>query len=133
MLIIDSPLAMARARATFMNPWLRRLLAVRDRQVFDAGCRVGDLGPIVVVDSGDTLAQVEAAAGLPIATNMVDGVSYPDPDYTPSWEWCEGDHGWYEILYVTADDGGGAVILVPDRDGVDPTLRALVQTYADSH
>ena len=129
MLIIDTPLAMARAKQTLLNPWLRRRLALRERQVFDAGCRVGDLGPIVVVQTGDTLAAVEAAAGLPIATNLVDGATWPSPDFVPSFEWAEQDHGWHELVYVTSDDGSGAVVLVPDRDGIDPTLRAIVQTF----
>ena len=97
--------------------------------MFGAGYVVGDLGPIVVVDTGDTLAAVEQAAGLPIATNLVDGLSFPDPDFMPSWEWCQEDHGWFEALYVTSDDGSGAVLYVPDRDGIDPTLRAIVRTF----
>ena len=132
MLIIDTPLAMARARATILNPWLRRRLALRERQVFDAGCRVGDLGPIIVVQNHDPLSDVERAAGLPIATNLVDGAAYPDPDFVPSWEWCEGDHGWFELLYVTSDDGSGAVLFVPDRDGVDATLRAIVRMFGNA-
>lgn len=133
MLIIDTPLAMARAVATIRNPWLRCRLLVRNDQLFDAECVVGDLGPIVVVESGDTLADIERAAGVPIATNLVDGAVFPGPAFMPSWEACEGEHGWYEITYVTSDDGGGAVIFLPDRDGIDPTLRAIVQAHADTH
>ena len=133
MITIDTPLAMARAKATLRNPWLRRRLALRHQQLYDAECEVGDLGPMIIVQSGDTLVQVEHAAGVPIATNLVDGIAFPDPNFMPSWEACEGDHGWYEATYVTCDDGSGAVIFVPDRDGIDPTLRAIVQAYADTH
>jgi len=133
MLIIDTPSAMTRAIATTNNPWLRRRLLLRRDQLFDADCLVGDLGPLIVVLPGDTLADVERAAGLPIATNLVDGAVFPAPDYMPSWEACERDHGWYEITYVLSDDGSGAVIFLPDRDGVDPTLRAIARAHADAH
>lgn len=133
MLIIDNPLAMARAKASIMNPWLKRRLMLRHRQLYDAGCAVGDLGPIVIVQTGDTLADTERAAGVPIATNLVDGAIFPAYDFEPSWEACEGDHGWYEITYVTCDDGSGAVIFVPDREGIDLTLRSIIQAYADKH
>ena len=133
MLIIDTPLTMANAVATILNPWLRDHLILRREQLFDAECEVGDLGPIIVVDAADALSSIERAAGVPIATNLVDGAVFPDPEYMPSWETCYGDHGWYEITYVTSDDGGGAIIFVPDREGIDTTLRAIVQTYADKH
>jgi hypothetical protein len=124
---------MADAKATLMNPWLKRRLVLRDNQLFNADCRVGDLGPILIVQSNDTLEDVERAAGVPIATNLVDGAIFPHVNFTPSWETCEGDHGWYEITYVTSDDGSGVVIFVPDRDGIDATLRAIVLKYADTH
>lgn len=132
-IIIDNPLAMARAIAATRNFWLRHRLSLRNDQLFDAECVVGDLGPIIIVETGDALAEVERAAGVPIATNLVDCAVYPAPDYVPSWETCERDHGWYEITYVTSDDGSGAVIFLPDRVGIDPTLRAIVHAYADMH
>ncbi|NYT40781.1 hypothetical protein HZY97_08440 [Sphingomonas sp. R-74633] len=129
--IIDTPAAMANALATYINPSLRRRLARYGKRLDEAGCGVGELGPLLVIVAGDQLEAIEQAAGIPIATNLVDGARFPDPAYVPSWEYCEADQGWYEVAYVTSDDGSGAVLLIPDRDGIDPTLIAIIRAFAD--
>ncbi|KQM13897.1 hypothetical protein ASE49_12755 [Novosphingobium sp. Leaf2] len=108
---------MARALATYLNPWLlRRLVLYRDR-LHEAGSDVGELGPVIIVDPGDTLQDIEKAAGIAIGG---------DPDM----EVCVLDNGWAELVFVTSDDGSGAVILIPDREGIDPDLLAIVRTHA---
>lgn len=100
-----------------MNPWmLRRLEQYRDR-LQEADCDVGELGPVIIVDSGDTLAAIEKAAGV-----ILGGDAEPEVAIL--------DHGWAEIVFVTSDDGSGAVILVPDSEDIDPDLLAIVRTYA---
>jgi len=111
--IINSNSVMARALATYHNPWLKRRLSDYRDRLQEADCEVGELGPIVVVEPGDTLEAIETATGV------------ADLD---SREYCEGDHGWYELAFVTGQDGGGAVLLVPDRDGIDPALLAIVRS-----
>jgi len=115
MTFIETPEALARALATYRNPWLvKRLVLYRDR-LADAECEVGDLGPVIVVEPGDTLVSIEDAAGFPFADA---------PEY------CACDHGWCELAYVTGDDGSGLVLLVPEREGMDPALLAIVRTHA---
>jgi hypothetical protein len=115
--IINIPEAMACASATYMNPWLlRRLEQYRDR-LQEAECDVGELGPVIIVDRGDTLAAIEKAAGV-----IIGGDAEPEVAIL--------DHGWAEIVFVTSDDGSGAVILIPDRADIDPDLLAIVRTYA---
>lgn len=128
--IRDAP-SMTRALRTTLNPWLKRLLTLRRDQLGEDGIEIGGLGPVVIVEPSDTLDAIEQAIGVPIATNLVDGIAWPDPDYVPSWEWCQSDHGWYEIVYVLTDAGDGVVLLVPDRDGIDPILLAIIRTFAD--
>lgn len=115
MTIIETPSAMARALATFQDPWLKlRLSQYRDR-LLEADCEVGDLGPVIVADPGDTLAAVEQAAGASLSVR---------PEY------CEADHSGYELAYVTDDFGAGAVLLVPGRDDIDPALLETVRAHA---
>ena len=133
MTIIDSSQAMARVLASTPDPWLKQMLTLRRDQHREADCDLGDLGPIVIVEPGDALSAIEQAAGVPIATNLVDGITFPDPAFMPSWEFCEAHQGWHEIVYVTCDDGSGAVLFVPDRDGIDATLMAIIHAYGDGN
>ncbi|PZU08517.1 hypothetical protein [Sphingomonas sp.] len=131
MQIITDAQSMARAIATALNPWLKHMLALRSIQLLEADIEIGELGPFIIVEPGDGLAAVETAAGIPIATNLVDGAAWPDPDFVPNWEWVRSDHGWREIVFVTSDAGGGAILFVPDREGIDPTLLAIIRAFAD--
>ncbi|MBB4155440.1 hypothetical protein GGQ80_003363 [Sphingomonas jinjuensis] len=74
---------------------------------------------------------MEAAAGVPVATNMVEGSRWGDPDFEPSFEWAEDHGGVFELLFVLTDDGGGVTLFVPDQQGIDPTLLAIASRYAE--
>lgn len=108
------------------DPPLRRLLEQRHKQL--AG--LGEPAGIYIVEPGDTLADIEKAAGFPIATNLADGAIFPDPDFVPSWEWVQTHEGWREIVYILSDDDGGTVLLVPRHDDIDPTLHAILRAFA---
>lgn len=115
--IIDTPEAMASALATFRNPWLLRRLVLYQANLQEAECEVGELGPVLIIDPTDTLDDIEQAAGVGLGGE-------------PLWESCIVDHGWGELVFVTSDDGSGAVILIPDREGIAPALRQLIQAHA---
>jgi hypothetical protein len=131
MLIINDAPSMTRALATMTDQWLKRTLALRRIQLIDAEIEIGELGPFIIVEPGDPLKVIETATGIPIATNLIDGAVWPSPDFVPSWEWCRSDEGWHELVYVLSDDGSGAVLFVPDREGIDPILSAIIRTFAD--
>ncbi|WP_294302476.1 hypothetical protein [uncultured Sphingomonas sp.] len=102
---------------------ISRLLAARADLI--------DLATFVIVEAGDTLQDIETAAGVPIATNLVDGARFGDLDFVPSFEWVQ-DHGdLYEAPVILSDDGAGIVFIVPDCLGVDATLLALLRAYAE--
>ena len=130
MILIEDPRGMDRAINTTLNPGLRLLLVRRRDQLTGDDIQIGELGPMLIIEAGDTLEAIEAVAGLPIATNLVDGARFPDPDYVPSWEWVQSANGWHEIVYVTSDDGGGVILFVPEREGIDATLLAIIHTFA---
>jgi hypothetical protein len=132
MFIIRSPKTMARALASSPDPLLQRLLRLRVEQLTGEGYNPFDLATFAIVERFDRLDALEAALGLPIATNLVDGSRYgDDPDYVPSAEWIADHGGLFELVYVLSDDGAGVAIFVPDRDGIDPVLLSLCRTFAE--
>jgi len=115
--IIDTPQAMAHALATYRNPGLLRRLALYQASLQDAECEIGELGPVIIVDPADTADAIEQAAEVDLSGD-------------PTWESCILDHGWSELVFVTSDDGSGAVILMPDRNDIDPALQAIIRSHA---
>ena len=110
MRIMDSAQALADALARPLDPALRRLLLLRRDQL---GGDVDDIARFIVVEPPDSAADVEAAIGFPL---LLDGL--------PAWEWSERHDGWIEVVFVFGE--AADVLLVPDRDDLDPTLTALM-------
>ena len=113
-----------------LDPQLRMLLLKRldmlsEFSEFD----LGELAWFYVVEPGDTLVTIDAELGFSPFVNFVDGARYPDPAFTPSWEWLI-DHGlWIETVFTRSDAGVGINLLVPNRPDVDPMLLALLKAY----
>lgn len=122
MVIIGNPDTLARALDSHLAENIKHLLGKRADLI--------DLATFVIAAPGDSLRDIEAAAGIPIATNFVDGARYGEPDFTPSFEWATNHDGLYEIPYVLSDDGSGVVLIVPDCEGVDPVLLSLARDHA---
>ncbi|MEP9403429.1 hypothetical protein [Sphingomonas sp. VNH70] len=69
---------------------------------------------LIVVEAHDTVADIEAAAGYPLVTS-------------PAFEWVADRGGWFEAVTILSDDGFGIVLFVPDIDGIDRPLLALLR------
>ncbi len=83
------------------------------------------LAPILIIEPGDTEADIINEIGFSPLVNLLDGERFPSPAFTPNWEWIELSDGWFEQVYVTCDDGSGVMIFVPDDARVDADLIAL--------
>ena len=92
------------------------------------GYELGQLVQFIVMASGDTVIELEAALGFSVRTNRFSGCRYGDADFLPSWEVIEAHPFWYEIVYVLGDDGFGIVIFV-SKDA-DTELIEMLQQYA---
>jgi len=114
-----------------IDPALAQLLQTRRDQLIDLG-DLPDLGTFVIIDCGDELQTIEGALQLPIATNLIDGKRFGDPDFMPSFEFIQRHDGCYELVFILSDDGFGHVVIVPDAEGVDSALLELCRTYGDS-
>lgn len=75
----------------------------------------------VVMQSGDTLADLELALGSPVHT----------PDGHPLWEVIEAHATCYEMVFVLSSSGFGALVLVPCQDS-HPELQSLCRSHVDS-
>ncbi|WP_288338444.1 hypothetical protein [uncultured Sphingomonas sp.] len=110
MLSIRSSAEMEAALGSLLDPALRALLTERrDQLVEDTGLDLADLVHVIVAQRGDTLAAVEAEAGVPIAED-------------PPFEWVQRHGRWLEAVIVLSDDGFGVALFVPDCVTTDPAL-----------
>lgn len=119
MLIITDAAGLARALRSSLDPAIKTLLTLRRDQLlhYTAGdYELGNLAHFVVVQPGDSIPQVEAAANYPLFTE-------------PAFEWVE-DHGqWIEGVVILSDDGFGIAIFAPDVEGVDPTMLSILRDH----
>jgi len=80
--------------------------------ILDRYAGLMDLAVIYIIQPGDTLQALESARRRPFA----------------DWEFITDHGGWYEAVIIISDDGFGHVVLVPDRDDIDPMLRAMCRS-----
>lgn len=99
------------------DPAIASLLQMRRDQLIDCG-DLTDIGTFVIVEPGDTLADIELALGFPITMGGA-----------PTWEWVVR-HGAIFEAPVIVSDGFGHVLIVPDAIGIDPDLLALCRAKA---
>ena len=85
--------------------------------------------PMIIMEHGDSLSDIEKEIGFPILTNLFDDISYPDPDYIPFCEALE-DHGdFYEMLFILGDGEEAIEIFIP-KTGVDSELLSMCADFA---
>ena len=85
--------------------------------------------PIIIVEPGDCLSDIEEEIGFSILTNLFDDICYPDPEFMPSCEALE-DHGdFYEMLFILGDGDEAVEIFIP-KHGVDNELLAMCSQFA---
>lgn len=122
MLIIDNTDDLRKALKSELPASVKALLQERADLI--------DLATFIIPQPGDTVSAIEAAGGIGIATNMIDGSRYGEEGYMPSFEWAADHGGAIEMPFILSDDGSGTVLIVPDVDGIDPKLLAIARHYA---
>ena len=85
--------------------------------------------PMIIMEPGDSLSDIEKEIGFPILTNLFDDISYPDPDFMPSCEALEDHGGCYEMLFIFGDGDEAVEIFIP-KHGVDNELLAMCSQFA---
>ena len=85
--------------------------------------------PMIIMQTGDSLSDIEKEICFPILTNLFDDISYPDPDFVPSCEVLEDHGGCYEMLFILGDGEEAVEIFIP-KIGIDPSLLAMCAHFA---
>jgi hypothetical protein len=128
MITITDEASFEAAIANTTDEALRRMLSVRLR-LYRAGCLL-DLTMLVVLEPGDTSADVERETGLNPLVNPIDEARYGSPSFQQYADWIACDAGYYEWLTCVGNEGWATILLVPDRPGIDPELLSLCRRYA---
>jgi hypothetical protein len=106
------------------DPDIRKLLTLRLAQL-DPNLPT----PMIIIEAGDSLSDIEEEIGFFILTNLFDNVRFPDPDFVPSCEALEDHGGCYEMLILFSDGDDAIEIFIP-KDGVDPLLLSMCSQFA---
>ena len=130
MLLISTFESLQQAVAMQIAPKLRALITQRYIQLTGAsGSDLTGLGRFVVVEPHDAPESIEREIGFSVIADLSTGHSFGEPDFTPSWEWCE-DHGdGFELVFIFTDDGFAHVLFVPNDEEVDATLLAMCREH----
>lgn len=114
------------------EPVLRQLIERRIQEISEC-CPwdTDELGPMIVVEPGDTADDLQAIMGFSILESIFDDSHFGDEEFTPAFEFAEihGDY-LYQLVYIISDGGYGYDIFILNRPGIDPTILAFCQTYA---
>ena len=88
------------------------------------------LGYFLIVEPGDTVAELDAQIGFSILANRWTGIRFDAPGYTQHFEVLDEHAGYFEMVFVTDDTGLGVEIFIGQVAGIDPDLIAMCQQYA---
>ena len=128
MVIITNPVQIAVITDTSLRQLIeRRIQEISECCPWDAD----ELGPMIVVEPGDTAEDLQAIMGFSILESIFDDSHFGDEEFAPSFEFAEiVGEDLYELVYVISDGGYGYDIFIPNRPGIDSTILAFCQTYA---
>lgn len=118
-----------KAIAGITDPALRQLIERRIQEINEC-CPwdADELGPMIVVEPGNTADELESIMGFSILESIFDDSRFGDDDFSPCFEFAEshGDH-LYELVYIVSDGGYGYDIFILNHPGIDPTILAFCQ------
>ena len=120
MLIIKNPSQLN----TIIDPDIHKLVTLRLAQL-----KSNIPTPMIIIEHGDSLSDIEEEIGFSILTNLFDDISYPDPDFVPSCEALEDHGGCYEMLFILGDGEEAVEIFIP-KTGIDPSLLSMCAHFA---
>ena len=114
-----------------IDPVLKAILLDRLELLADfSEWDLADLAHFIIVEPEDSIEAIESELGINPLVNIVDDARFPDVAFEPSFEFCISRKGYFDLTYALCDAGLAVVLLVPDQDGIEPTLLELCRKYA---
>lgn len=115
------------------NSGIRQLVTLRLQQLSPPASPATPV-EFIVVEGGEAVSEIEQAARFPIMTSLFDDLSFDHPDFYPPFEIMEKHHYdnacFYEMVFISNDDGAASALLVPDQENVAGDLLALCRSWA---
>lgn len=128
MLSLPDRAAVEHALIGALPPRLRELLT--ERLAITVANGVADLTHYVVVQPGDTEADIVGAIGLTPLVNPLNDARYATADFHAWWDWLADRNGWFEMVISVGNSGFGYVLLVQADESTLPALLHLCRRYA---
>lgn len=129
MVIVTCPSDLSR----IANPGIRQLVTLRLQQLSPPASPAPPF-EFIVVEGGEAVSEIEQAARFPILTSLFDDLPFDPPDFYPPFEIMEKHHYdsacFYEMVFISNDDGTATALLVPDQEDVAGDLLALCRSWA---
>ena len=131
MITIYDSADMARVLSGPIDPDLKTILLDRLELLDEfSAWNLADLAHFVIVEPGDGVESIERELGVNPLINIVDDACFPDKSFQPSFEFCIARKGYFDLTFALSDSGQALVLLVPNQEGVEPTLLELCRAYA---
>lgn len=129
MVIVTCPSDLSR----IANPGIRQLVTLRLQQLSPPASPATPF-EFIVVEGGEAVSEIEQVAGFSILTSLFDDLPFDHPDFYPPFEIMEKHHYdnacFYEMVFISNDDGAATTLLVPDQEDVAGDLLALCRSWA---
>lgn len=117
---------MAHALTLDLEPTLRRLLHER---IAALGDDLIDWTEYLVVEPGDTEADIIRHIGFSPLVEPIDGIRFGQQGFHPFWNWMADHHGWFEMI-VTFGSTFAHVILIQASPDIMPSLVDMCERFA---
>lgn len=116
---------MGRALTLDLDPKLHRLLVERIRAL---GEDLIDWTEYLVVEPGDTEADIICHIGFTPLVEPIDGKRFGEPGFDAHWDWLNDHGGWFE-LSVSFGSTFAYVLFIEDADRVPADLLDLCREF----
>ena len=91
---------------------------------------LGELFKLILVEPGDTQADLDGQFDGAFLINYYSGRRYGDPGFKPAFEVLEEYPGFYAMLLCEGDGGFGIEVIVPKATSIDARLLSLCAQFA---
>lgn len=119
---------MAQAMTLDLEPRLRALLAERIAGLKTEYGDLTDCTEFLIVEPGDTEADVVRHVGFSPLVDPIDGHRWPDARFQPGWDYLADRGGWFELI-VTFGSTFAYILLIADCHGAASDLKLLCRSF----